>query len=68
MNSLFNLFGGMSQMGNMGALMSKLNEFKKTLTGNPQDMVQGLLRSGKVSQAQYDNAVRLANEIAKNFK
>ena len=69
MNNLYGLFnGGTSPMGNMGAFISRLNEFKKTITGNPQDMVQNLLRSGKVSQAQYDNAVKMANEIMKNFK
>lgn len=67
MNNLYNLFNK-APMGNMGAFMSKLNEFRRTLTGNPQEMVQELLRSGKVTQAQYDQAVQLTNQIMANMK
>jgi len=67
MNNLYGLFNK-APMGNMGAFMSKLNEFKRTFTGNPQEMVQGLLRSGKVTQAQYDQAVRITNQIMSSMK
>ncbi len=68
MNNLYGLFNKGMPMGNMGAFMARLNEFKKTITGNPQEMVQNMLNSGKISQAQYNNAVNMANEIMKNFK
>ena len=55
-------------MGNMGQFMAKFNEFKRTFTGNPQEMVQNLLKNGKVTQEQYNNAVNMANELMKNFK
>lgn len=65
MNNLYNLF---NQNNGMGNFMARLNEFRKTITGNPQEMVQNMLRSGKVTQAQYNQAAKLANEIMKNFK
>ena len=38
--------------------------FKNGFSGNAQEQVQKLLNSGKVSQAQYDQAVK----IAQNFQ
>ncbi len=43
------------------------NQFKQNYKGNPQEQVQSLLNSGKVSQAQYDNAVKMANQIKGMF-
>lgn len=54
--------GGNNQMQNM---MKQFEEFKKTFSGNPQEQVQQLLNSGKVTQAQYDHAVRMANNLKK---
>jgi vancomycin permeability regulator SanA len=47
--------------------MKQFNEFKKTINGNPQEQVQQLLNSGKVSQAQYNNAVQMAQNFRKMF-
>ena len=72
MNSLFQLFnkaGNMGQNGpNMGGFIQRLNEFKKTINGNPQDMVQQMLKNGRVTQAQYDQAVKMANQIMNALK
>ena len=38
-------------------------EFQKQFKGNPQEQVQELLRSGKVSKEQYDNAVQMVNQL-----
>jgi hypothetical protein len=43
----------------------QLNEFSKTVQGNPQEQVQQLLNSGRVTQAQYDAAVRKGNMVRK---
>lgn len=44
-------------------LIRQLNEFSKTIKGNPQEQVQQLLNSGKVTQVQYNQAVQKANTI-----
>jgi hypothetical protein len=46
-------------------LAKQLNEFSKTVQGNPQEQVQQLLNSGRVTQAQYDAAVRKGNMLRK---
>lgn len=37
----------------------------KSQGGDPNQMIQQMLNSGRVSQAQYDAAVKRANEIQK---
>ena len=70
MNQLFNLFnGGNSNIfqgtpfGNMMNFMNQLNQFRSTFNGNPQQAVQELLNSGKISQNDYNQAVQKANQI-----
>ena len=64
MNQLFQMMGNNSPYGNF---MKQFNEFKKSFTGNPQQQVQQMLNSGKISQAQYDQAVQKANAIKSMF-
>ena len=47
--------------------LSRFNQFKNSFKGNPQEQVQQLLNSGKVSQAQYDRAVRMAQQFQRMF-
>lgn len=42
--------------------MSKFQQFRQNFKGNPQEQVQQLLNSGKVSQEQYNRAVQIANQ------
>ena len=42
--------------------MRQLNELKSR-GGDPNQMIQQMLSSGRVSQSQYDNAVRMAQQI-----
>lgn len=44
-------------------LLQRFNQFRDNFHGDPQQQVQQLLNSGKVSQQQYDNAVRMANQL-----
>ena len=43
--------------------ISRLTDFAKTFNGNPEQQVQQLLKSGKISQQDYNNAVQQANAI-----
>lgn len=55
-NPLFNQF-------NNSNIIQQFNQFKQNFHGNPQEQVQQLLNSGKVSQAQYDQAVQKARML-----
>ena len=53
---------------NNGDMISKFNQFKQSFTGNPQQMIQQMLNSGKITQEQLDNAVRQANQLMRIMK
>ena len=59
-NPLFNMMGGNSQQF---PFIQQLKQFQSTFQGDARAQVQQLLNSGKVSQAQYDQAVKMANQI-----
>lgn len=59
------LYGQMQQPINN--IMQRFQQFQRMFKGNPQQQVQQLLNSGKVSQQQYNNAVQMANQFMKMF-
>lgn len=61
-NPLFQQFGG-GMPGGMGGLMQRFQQFQQVFKGDPRQQVQNLLNSGKVSQSQYNNAVKMANQL-----
>lgn len=63
-NPLFNMLGN-GQLGNMTNIIQQFQQFKKSFQGNPQQQVQQLLNSGKISQQQYDQAVQQAKTLQK---
>ena len=42
--------------------MQRLNQLKSQ-GGDPNQMIQQMLNSGRVTQAQYDQAVKMAQQI-----
>jgi hypothetical protein len=58
MNTLY------QQMNNNG-FMARFSQFKQMFKGDPQQQVQQLLNSGRISQEQYNAAVQKANTLAK---
>ena len=44
-------------------LIQQFQNFRRGFQGNPHQQVQQLLQSGRVSQAQYDNAVKMAQQL-----
>jgi len=60
-NNLYNSFGPQNNF------VAQFNNFKKSFTGNPRDQIQQMLNSGKISQAQYNQAVQKANQIRQLF-
>lgn len=56
------------QQMNNNNLIQQFLQFKKTFSGNPQQQVQQLLNSGKVSQEQYNKAVEMAKQLQQLIK
>jgi hypothetical protein len=54
------------QQGNNN-LLQQFMRFRNGFRGDARQQVQQLLNSGKVSQAQYDNAVRIAQRLQGMF-
>lgn len=59
------LNGGTPAPNNM---LQRLKQFKSMFTGNPQQQVQQLLNSGRITQAQLNQYAQQANEIYKLMK
>lgn len=68
MNPLFGN-GGMSQnnmfgpFGGMMNFMNQFNQFRQGIQGNPQQMVQNMLKNGQMSQEQFNQLSNMANQI-----
>ena len=64
MNPLYNEMGNNNVPNNF---MSKFQQFRQNFKGNPQEQVQQMLNSGKVSQADYNRAVQMAQQFQRMF-
>lgn len=63
-NSLFNQFGGQQTANPFSYIIEEAQNFKKQFNGNPRDEVQRLLDSGQMSQAQFNQLMPIAQQIA----
>lgn len=63
------LVSGNQQMGNaapnspMAQMIQQFQQFRQTFSGDPRQTIQQMLNSGRISQAQYDNAVQTAQQL-----
>ena len=62
------LFNQFNRQVPANPMLQRLNNFRKSFNGNPQQMVQEMLNSGKISQAQVNQYAQQANEIYKQMK
>lgn len=58
-NPIFQRYGGFNQNNFLQSLQQL-----KSQGGDPNQMIQNMLNSGKVSQAQYNQAVQKAQQIS----
>lgn len=59
MNPLYNM---MNQTP-MGGLLQRFQQFRQSFTGDPRQQVQQLLDSGRVTQAQFNQAMQMAQQL-----
>ena len=61
-NPLFSALGG-QQMNLMAQLVAAAKRLQQTMTGNPNQMVEELVKSGRMSQQDFNNYAQIANQI-----
>lgn len=63
-NPFFSALGNQQAMGgiNPAQLRSQIESLKKQYS-NPQEAIQNLMNSGKITQAQYNAAVQRAQQL-----
>lgn len=61
-NPLYNALGG-QQMNPMAQLVADAKRLQQTMTGNPKQMVEELVKSGRMSQDQFNQYAQIANQL-----
>ena len=61
-NPLFNALGG-HQMNPMAQLVADAKRLQQTMSGNPKQMVEELVKSGRMSQDQFNQYAQIANQL-----
>ena len=59
-NNLYNLLNGGN---NMTDIVNQINQFRSTFKGDPRQQVESLVKSGQMSQAQFNQYAQTANQI-----
>lgn len=59
-NPLYNQY---QQQNPMNGFMQRFNQFRQSFSGDPQEQIQKLMNSGKISQEQYNNAYQMAQQM-----
>ena len=62
-NPLYQQMGGQMPGNPMTAIMQRFQQFQQMFRGDPRQQIQQMLNSGKVSQAQYNQAVQMAQQL-----
>lgn len=65
MNPLYQQLGNNNQNNPM---LQQFLQFRKNFNGNPQQIVQNMLNSGKITQAQVNQCAQKANQLYEQLK
>lgn len=68
MNPLYQMMMQNLPSNSAASLLQQAMQFAKNFRGNPQQQVQSLLQSGRITQTQYDAAVQQANQLYNMMK
>lgn len=67
-NPLFTQMMGNAPQNNLQQMIQRFQQFRKAFSGDPRQQVQNLLNSGRVSQAQYNQAVQTAQQLQRMMR
>lgn len=57
------LYNQLNNSNDMQGLISRFQQFRNSFQGDPRQTIQQMLNTGRISQAQYNNAVQMANKL-----
>lgn len=66
-NSLFQQLSAAPQ-NPMTQMISEFQKFKRSFSGDPQQEVQRLLNSGRMSQQQYNQLAQMAQQMSRMMR
>lgn len=66
-NALFNALGGMPN-NNISNLIQQVKQFQQTFKGDPKAEVERLVRTGQMSQDDFNKYAQIANQMMQMFK
>lgn len=64
-NSIFNSYGNNMIPNPYTNIINQAMELRKTIQGNPRDIVQNLLNSGQMSQQTFNQLSQQAQQIVR---
>jgi len=62
-NPLYNLLQGNPQPSMQNGILGRFRAFQSQFKGDPRQTIQQMLNSGRITQAQYNEAVQKANTL-----
>lgn len=65
-NSLFQMFG--APQNPMAEFMNEFNQFKNSFKGDPKAEVEKMMKTGQLSQEEFNRYAQMTNQIAGMFK
>jgi len=63
-NNIFKMLQGSTQNN----ILQQFNQMRQTFSGNPQQMVENMLRSGQLSQNAFNQIAQQATELRKMIR
>lgn len=67
MNPFYNAMGG-GQMPGMGNILQRYQQFRQSMSGDPQQIIQQMMQSGKVNQNMLNQAQMMAQQFGGMLK
>lgn len=62
------LYNQLNNMQGNNPMIQQFLQFKKSFNGNPQQIIQNMLNSGKITQAQVNQYAQKANQLYEQLK
>ena len=66
-NALFNALGGQTP-NNITNIIQQVKQFQQTFKGDPKAEVERLVRTGQMSQDDFNRYAQTANQLMQMFK
>lgn len=64
-NSLYQQLNNSNNQNGLAGMINQFNQFRQNFTGDPQQIVQQMLNSGRMTQAQFNQLSQMASQFQK---